>query len=519
MEMRGHRSIEMAPVIRRLSRHSPIDRRDTRWLALALFPSLVAVAVYLTTNPYPAYGAGLYTKIAEEIVAGGYRPPVHIPGYTAEGVPFAYPPLQFYAMAVFLDLGVEPLSLSRFGPVLAVVVAQVPLYLLTRDLTDSRPAGAVAPVLFVAVPQAVKWHISAGGIVRGYAFFYALIAVYAGYHVFASRRRTPVVLGTLAFGVTVLTHPTYSLFVVVSYFLLWAVTDRSTVGFVRGAAVGTGGLLVSSPWFLWIHATHGITTLTAAAGTHGGIGGGLEDVFVDPSIPAVLAGILVVVLVFRGHRFIPAWIGISLVVFAQPRFAGVTMAVGAAALVAATLESGDRKRTVPEYEPIVMTGLLVLASVTGGVYYAHEMTQSSDSLTPSFLDDEDINAMEWVERETASDATFVVMGDAAEEFPAHTGRTILVGPWGVEWTTPAAYDRHLDGFETVSTCHSVGCVMGVTEDIGERPGYVYVPKGQYTVRGENAVQFGTIERSFERSDDWKLVMENDGVVIYRSNPP
>ncbi|MFW6003468.1 MAG: 6-pyruvoyl-tetrahydropterin synthase-related protein [Halanaeroarchaeum sp.] len=501
----------------RLRRSVPFDRRDALWLPLAMLPAVVAVLVYWVTNPFPAYGAGLYTKIATEIAAGGYLPPETVPGYTVDGVPFAYPPLQFYVLAVLLDLGVDPFVLSRFLPGIVVVLAQVPLYVLARDVSGSRPAGAVAGAVVAATPEAIQWHVSAGGLVRAFALLYALTAIYAGYHVFRRRRRTPVVVGTLTFGMTVLTHPTYSLFVVVTYVLMWAVTDRSVDGFLRAATVGLGGLAISAPWLVWIHLTHGITTLTAAAGTHGGIGGGLVALLVERPTHAYLAFGVVLALLYRRYRFLPAWIGAVTLVFAQPRFASVAAAVGVSALLSSWIDDraslGMRSRAIG---PLVVAAALVLAAVGGGAYYAHTMTQDVDAMTPSFVDEDDVAAMEWVAAETDRDATFLVLGDVAEEFPAHTDRVIVVGPWGVEWVTPAAYDRHLEGFESVSECYSVECAETVAHAVGEPPNYVYVPKGQYTIRGENAVQFGTLERSFEHSGEYERVYENDGVAIYRS---
>lgn len=203
--------------------------------------------------------------------------------------------------------------------------------------------------------------------------------------------------------------------------------------------------------------------------------------------------------------------------FAQPRFAIVTIAVGMAALAVAALAFASKHREVhPDAVAAVMTIVLLLAAVGGGVNYVHTMTQENDRMTPSFLDDDAMAAMDWVEGQTPPDATFVVIGDTAEEFPVHTDRTILLGPWGVEWTAPATYDRHLDGFETASACHSVDCVTAVGETVDADPEYVYVPKGQYTIRGENSVQFGALERSFEHSEEWEPVFENDGATIYRA---
>ncbi|MFC6736874.1 hypothetical protein ACFQEQ_11575, partial [Halolamina salina] len=159
---------------------------------------------------------------------------------------------------------------------------------------------------------------------------------------------------------------------------------------------------------------------------------------------------------------------------------------------------------------------LLLASVAGGTYLAHEMTLASDPSTPEFLDDEDVAAMEWAERETAPDATFVVLGDAAEWFPALADRTILVGPWGVEWRGPDAYTAQLESFEAISRCDSAACVEAELAAAGVDPEYVYLPKGAYTVRGHPEVTFGTLDRSFAASPDWERAYENDGVVVYRA---
>jgi hypothetical protein len=490
-------------------------------VALALLPGVVAVAVYLLTNAYPAYGAGLYAQIAERIVARGYAPPARIPGYTADGVPFAYPPLQFYVFAVLLDLGGDPVAVSRFLPGVAVVASLLPVYLLARDYTGSRPAGSAAAAMVALNPQVLQWHVSAGGVVRAFAFLYALTAIYAGYHVFTSGSRRAVVAGLLAFGLTVLTHPTYSLFVVVSYLLFWAALDRSAAGLLRGAAVGLGGTLVASPWLGWLFATHGVDVLTSAAGTHGGIGGGLtallDGLSIYTTVPLAAAAYLLVV---RRDRLLPAWVVAAELVFKQPRF---SYTVGAVALAVVGLDAATRLRALdgrwlgrPERRRAAAAALILAGCLVGGSYLAYEMTLVTDPSTPAFLDDEAVAAMEWAAAETPPNATFVVVGDAAEWFPALAERTILVGPWGVEWEDPAAYDRHLEAYETLSACRSVECVERVTDAVGVSPDYVYVPKGQYTIRGAHAVQFGALERSLERSPRWERAFENRGVVIYRS---
>ncbi|MFD1599117.1 glycosyltransferase family 39 protein [Halobellus rarus] len=527
----------------------PIDDDDRLWLALGLLPGVVAVAIYLATNPYPAYGAGLYAKIAAEIVANGYSLPAWIPGYTADGVPFAYPPLQFYLYALLVDLGGDPVTVSRFLPSLGMLFALVPIYLLGRDAADSRPAGTAAAALVALNPQILEWHLSAGGVVRAFAFLYATTSIYAGYRVFVHDGvggRRAVALGAIAFGLTVLTHPVYSLFVVVSYVLFWLVRDRSLSGFASGLAVGLGGALLASPWLVWVLTTHGIGVFAAASGTHGGVGGGANALAGAISPGVAVALVPAVYLLLRREYLLPVWLVVAELLFRQPRFAyavsAVLVPVAVVVLVRAReseseaiperagdgserkqererSESEPRRRRVgPDIDrrAAAAAAVLLLGTLVGGAYFAYETTLVTDPSTPEFLDEDDDEAMAWIAAETDPGARFVVVGDAAEWLPALTDRTLLVGYWGVEWVGADAFDRQMTAYETVSTCQRAECVESVAADVGERPTHVYVPKGQYTIRGENAAQFGTIERSFERSDRWERAYENDGVVIYRA---
>ncbi|QPV61425.1 glycosyltransferase family 39 protein [Halosimplex litoreum] len=505
----------------RLRRAAPLDGRDAGWLGLALVPGVVAVGVYLATNPYPAYGGGLYAQIAAAIAANGYAPPATVDGY-AVTVPFAYPPLQFYVFAALLDLGFDPVAVTRFLPSVAVVAGLLPAYLLGRDYTGSRPAGTATAAMVALNPQVVEWHVSAGGVVRGFAFLYALTAIYAGYHVFSGGGRRAVVGGAVAVALTGLTHPTYALFVVASYLVLWGGLDRSVGGLARGLAVGSGALALASPWLGWVVATHGPGVFTAAAGTHGGLGGGLDALLAGPSWVRLLPlSVAAATLALRRDATVAAWVVVATLLFFQVRFAYAVAALAAAVVglgVAARLARREGSALAsPERRAAAAAALVLLATVAGGTALAAETTSTTDPTTPSFLDDESVATAEWAAAETAADARFLVLGDAAEWFPALSGRSIAVGPWGVEWASSTAYDRHLAAFRAASICRTADCVASAVATVDADPDYVVVPKGRYTVRGTTFVDFGTLDRSFAAADGWARVHENDGVTVFRAS--
>lgn len=511
-----------------------LEDREWPWLAAPLLVGAAVVLVYLLTHPYPAYGAGLYLRIAERIAENGYRLPAHIPGYTGEGVPFAYPPLMFYLGAAAMDLGgVSPLTLSRYVPAVATVGYLLPYYYLSRELLGDRVEASLATTLLAVAPPTLQWHLSAGGFVRAPAFLLAVTGCYAGVRLFRSdgRRWVWLLAGTLLFGLTVLTHPVYTVFFGVSYLLLYAAFDRTPRGLLLGAVVAGGGLALAAPWWLQVLSTHGPGAFTAAAGTHSGLLGGahrLLDQFgytlvSGPPVPIFFALAYAGVAYFLRERWflLPAWLVVPAVVIGKERFQFVAGAMMAAVVLREGLRFVSRRRvSAREWERVASLALAVavLGAVCIGTLYAASAlpwAHAGDPSQPQFMDAEDREAMAWAANETAPDARFVVLGDAAEWFPLFADRTILIGPWGVEWTTPERYEQQLSLYQLISECDSEQCLTAALSTRGIDPEYVYVPKGQYTVRGLEESGTDHLHWTLRRSGEYSVAFENEGVVIFR----
>ncbi|WP_266082218.1 glycosyltransferase family protein [Haladaptatus caseinilyticus] len=491
--------------------------------------SLLMSGVYLVTHPYPAYGAGLFLKTAETIASQNYALPTHVAGYTSSGVPFAYPPLAFYATALLLEAGVPPLVITRAIPALVTSIAFVPYYFLAREFLPSPRRAGIAALIATITPMLLQWHLSAGGIVRAPAFLILLSGLYVGIRLFRHGRRSTLFAALILFGAIILTHPTYSVFFGVSYLLFFLIEDRSIRGLLSGSIVAGGGLMIASPWIVQVVTSHGFSVFTSAAGTHGGLGAGvmmfferLDDPFV--SFPAaalwyVLLCLGIYYVVTRRQYFLPAWFVAAVFLMDEIRFAFIPgvmiIAVGLTDIVPvihARFRNSHRTVTSHVVVPALILGLLACL----GVMYVGGYSVASQSSMPAFIDHEDTEAMAWARSETESDAQFVVLGDAAEWFPYFSDRTILVGPWGVEWKTPEAYQYQKDSYITLSECHTAQCLTANLQTQPKQPDYLYIPKGQYTVRGQTAFQTSEMYRSLERSDRYRIVHENEGVLVVRT---
>jgi hypothetical protein len=510
----------------------------TPWLGVALVVGTAVAVAYLFTHPYPAYGAGLYLEIADQIVAHGYRLPETIPHYTDRGVPFAYPPLVFYAAAVVVDVTpVDPLALSRYAPPLLTVLYLIPYYFVARELLGDRTEAGVATTLLAVTPPVLQWHLSAGGLVRSTAFLITLTGLYTGIRLFRSGERRWLLASTLLFGLAVLSHPVYTVFFGLSYLLLYLHLDRSLRGLLRGAAVALGGLLLSMPWWLSVARAHGIGVFTAAAGTHTGLFGGVDrllDQFVYPlvtSVPVPLFFLLAFgggfYLLGRRRPFLPAWLVAAAVVIGKARFQFVPGSMMAAVFLLAMARAFAREyfparewrraADVADATRVAVAAVVLVAVVVGVMFGGAALPQAhhGSPSQPQFMTHTDADAMAWAVTNTAPSSEFVVLGDAAEWFPLLTNRTILVGPWGVEWRSPDRYQRQLSLFKTLSTCDSERCVTANLRRANLCPDYLYVPKGSYTVRGLHRRNTTELRQALTRSDRFRLVYGNAGAAVYR----
>lgn len=494
---------------------------SNRWLFAPLLATTAIFSAYLLSHPYPAAGGGFFTVVAETIIENGYALPERISQYGLDGVPFAYPPLFLYVYAVLLDVtGLKPLVLTRVVPVVLTGLYVVTMYFLGVEILDSKRQAGIAAAALATIPEVFYWHITGGGIVRAGAYLMVLVGLYCGVRLFESGERRWLVLSTVAFGLTVLSHLQYILFFVVAFVLLFLGFDRTKRGLIHGIVVGVGGLLLTSPWWLTVFTTHGVDIFVAASNTRPTaqpIKGLTHALFVFRPLSGYLGMWQVVTLLGSAYlvgtgrvKLVVAYLLIPLAL-PYPRFYLVPAALIAGVFLGEGFDVLMEHRGVWPLGGLtregVVAAVIVFTAATGAFYAADYSSfdtgiAAEETAMPGGLTDEDVQAMEWVAANTEADATFAVTGKyTLDWFPALTDRMLVYSTVATEWFGEAYWTRVGRWNSRLADCETVSCVDSVVEELPATPGYIYLDANT------------SMKRDIRSTSTYSVAYANDGVII------
>src|SRR6188508_3547439 len=182
-------------------------------LLIAIVGVCMLVAIWLRLAPVFADFAfgdgGLFWVMANDLRGNGFVPP-EFTSFNAGDIPWVYPPLGIYLVAL---LG-GGLDLFRYLPTLWAIATLPAVWLLARELIGDRGA-LVALVAYGSSASAYSGLIAGGGVTRGPGLLLAVLTMWAVV------RGNAVGAGVLG-GLTLLTHPIAAFYAALSSVALWA---------------------------------------------------------------------------------------------------------------------------------------------------------------------------------------------------------------------------------------------------------------------------------------------------------
>jgi len=524
-----------------------VQKNDRASFALVFFLTVIGLAVRISapqSASFPLNDGGLFYRMILDLQANHLALPSHTT-YNNAAIPFAYPPFAFYVYALISSAShISLLKLMQFLPSIVSALTIPAFYLLATEILVSKTQSGLAALAFAFVPRGFDWLIMGGGVTRSLGLLFALLAMRQAYLLFSrsSNRPVPAMIGLGA--LVLLTHPEAAVHTAIGaiYFYLWK--DRSLKGLMRAAMVAAGILLVTSPWWFAVIASHGLDpfrgVVSAAKQDSYNTLVGLIVLFRfnftdEPHIAlfTVFALVGLFTLLAKGKPQLPLWF--LLLYTLEPRggplFMMIPMAMFAGVGLDQTLLPGLRglnglnnepTETPPDGAADEGWSHNLLAGRTARIFIITIFLYTSLSAFEvaanikfnSTLTNADLDALSWVKQNTPPGSKFAVvtqglpLNDATSEwFPALTERTSLATVFGYEWVNDGNFGARVKNYQALQACatQDIDCLDRWAQDIGQPISYIYL---------RIATAQPSINFHLSDSADYKAVYETPTVVIF-----
>jgi hypothetical protein len=132
---------------------------------LALGIGLRTGHLFLINLNQPFRLGGLFLEFSDQIIQNHFLLPATIPFYSANGIPFAYPPLGFYIQAFFIYFFNPPqfYTVNLIPPILAALSVPA-FYFLAKEATRNRAERLACLLAFALIPDNFLNQIEAAGL-------------------------------------------------------------------------------------------------------------------------------------------------------------------------------------------------------------------------------------------------------------------------------------------------------------------------------------------------------------------
>ena len=499
---------------------------------------IVRAALAIVTN-FPINDGGLFYAFIVQYAKDWPNLPAAVlyNGYT---IPFAYPPLSFFGGAALVHLGVNPIDVVHYAPIVMNIVYSILCVALLVAARVPLNVTLFASLIFMFVPRSYEWLVMGGGLSRGLgsiAFVASMLALQIGARATEDRPlklRVAHAVAGLFVGLTVLAHLEWGLLAAGSTLISIGLTTRTLRQFIsRSFAVGAIAIVVVLPWVVRVYEVHGLQPFLSASHTSE-IGGmshidNLQSFLFNPRFlcPFILLGIYAS---WRsGDRL---WLALSVAAFVlTPRqaltpaafFKSVLAGYALAYLVEwafVVLDRFGRERGTRWPMRVATRGYLyavvwIFIAILVARNSAHFLM---DSKTASTLTPAQRAAMAWVAREAPGSRFVIVDEDAwyedkvAEWFPVLADAVSLGTVQGTEWLPDERFRRLGDVEHTVRDAKTCQALLDALPLYGGEPTYVWVQAYPASAeRNRPSVR----PECVEASDGFVEVFRNPAVIIFR----
>lgn len=519
-------------------------KTDSERLNLLLLGFGLSLAAYVRFLPaltvgFPLVDGGLFFAMVKALQANRYALPAFV-DYNGVSIPFAYPPIGFYAAALVSDIFRLPLTeVLRWIPAAGSLLFVIAFYPLASAILKSQLKGTLATVFFALLPRSVSWFVMGGGITRVWGHFFLMLVLWSAYQLFTAPSKKYLALTILFGGGIVLSHPEASMHAVFLCLALWLFYGRSKEGSKNALLTALGIMLLTSPFFLTVVSRHGFAPYLNAVQT--GFQSPLAWVailtgsFADEKFVTLISALALlglVVTLIRREFLLAVWLFLPAMV--NPRSAASISIIPWAMLASIAfvdvilpglffLKEKAREGFDLEtnWSALFMKCAVIKSALTALFFYAFAGAVLSNQVYPQVsLSASDRAALDWVAENVPQGSRFVVVSgkseafadSVAEWFPVLTGSVSLSTIQGWEWMPD--FRRKLDDYYALHSCinKDFKCIEDWSGNTKHDFEYALVSQNGLEENGNPLVS------SLTAAAGYQAVYQEGDVAIFKKNP-
>jgi len=483
------------------------NKIDTDSIAFAILICawLVLYLLYLKNHPdIPAEPGGFYLESARQLAQNRFLIPAYVEGFGLHGIPFAYPPLAFYVLAVLGLLLGGILKAALFIPGILLLFQAILMYFFMKEWIGSKQASLWAALVLLLMPQIFSRTIFADGITTGLAGIFLLLSWIVVIKPIGKSNILPKsVLGGVFVGLSILSHPAIGLFCSVSYAILYLYQNGFNIKALKYLVlIGLTSAFVILPWLISVISIHGFDPLLAGlkdSKSSLGLFGNTNDLIaylrntfnyiyikhigdskanlisflVFPVLLAIINNII------KGPRILFLLLVAGIVTMrGHP---SVTMFVLAASigifydcfLSQVFVQKKIQTSEVETRKQLIIGNLQILAFYS--IHLVVLIILCFDYISSSPFNTGEQETFNWIRVNTQQDSTFIT--EINDEALVYFGqRTILLPTLGAEWVPDSKFGNGLNRNtlinEEIFNCHEIDCLISTFSSYSLTPDYI-----------------------------------------------
>jgi len=495
-------------------------------IILGIFLRLLPHIVMGFSSNLPLNNGGLYLFFSEIIAQNNFSYPTYIPFYTENGIPFAYPPLLFYILALISKMFPIPLMiLFIYTPTIISIVCIFAFYFLVKELFSEKSLILISTIIFALYPPLISYSAQGLFLVHGVGTLLFIIGLILVLRWMKFNNYTLIFFIGILFGLLIVSSPRVAFAYALVLFTVALLNPRKKT-LLNLAFIVIIATLISSPWWITVIQNHGIIVLINGFMIRQPTA--VFNVFINiyllnfynyqlSLMTICLLGLFYYII--KKEFFLPVLFFLLVIsggygVVIIPLIVIIILfSVGLLKVIFPALKSILNANTPTKTLLPLFFTILLLILILGGSYIQNR--DFFESRYSSLKDDEKVHfeAMYWINQNTENTSTFIVKDVIASEqenrfwigdwFPAITHRKTLNTFYGNEWTNkPQLWLADLE----LSNCKDAHCFENVSNKYNFKYTHVYIIKYP-----EN----GYVISSFANSDDYMLIFENSKVMIFK----